>query len=193
MRPVLMPLILAISLAAPMLGQSQGPLQLSQPDLQKIVAREFGPSFKVLTEFPALQADLDGDNKPDMIIVATSDDPMLDQAQFHYKVADPYDTFFGFGDPTLTSKFRTDPGVRRMLLIIHDWQEPERDLKSVPKANRESWKAKFVLINLPFQKLEMGRALINKKVVTAIKAQEAEGQSYVYWAGKKYKWHPGND
>jgi hypothetical protein len=209
MRPVLMALIFAtiLSLATTAPGQTpaasgrtSAPQQaapqqadLSQADLQKIIAREFGPGFSLLQGFPALQADLDGDGKQDLIIIGTTDDPMLDQAQFHYKVADPYNTFFGFGDPAVTSRFQADTGVRRMLLVMHDWQEPDGNPQSLPKSRRLEWKAKFVLVNVPFQTVEIGRVLINKKVVTAIKAQEPDGKSYVYWAGKKYKWQPGND
>jgi hypothetical protein len=172
--------------------QAPAQLDLSQADLQQIVAREFGPAFSTLDGFRALQADLDGDGNEDLIIVATSDDPMLDEAQYHYKVSDPYNTFFGFGDPHVTSRFQVDTGARRMLLIVNDWQAPERDLKSVPKSQRPGWKAKFVLINVPFQKLDIGRALINRKVIAAIKAQETDGQSFVYWSGKRYNWDPGN-
>jgi hypothetical protein len=167
--------------------------ELSQAELQKIVAREFGPGCSVLKGFSPLRADLDGDGQEDIVIVGSCENPLLDEAQFHYKVADPYNTFFGFGDPAVTSKFATETGARRMLLVIHDWQAPDRDLKSMPKSRVFGWKAKFVLINVPFQKIDIGRALINKKVVPAIKAQEPDGQSYVYWAGKKYKWDPGNN
>ncbi len=179
MRAVFLALIL--SLAALVLAQTPATVANghSAPEsnaMAQLVAHEFGPGFSLVQGFPVLKGDLEGKGGEDLVLVATSKEPLVDQAQFHYKVADPYDAFFGFGDPSVTSRFAADTTVPRMLLVIHDWKAP---------------KDKFVLINVPFQKLEIARALIKKKTLTVIKAEEPSEQSYVYWTGKKYKWQPG--
>lgn len=180
MRLVFLALVLSLAAAACAQAPDTAANGHSAPEsnaIQQLVAREFGPSFSLVQGFPVLKGDLEGAGKEeDVVIVATSKDPMIDQGQFHYKVADPYDSFFGFGDPSVTSKFAADTTVPRMLLVVHDWKAP---------------KAKFVLINVPFQKLSITRASIKKKTLIVIKAEEPSEQSYVYWAGKKYKWEPG--
>ncbi len=148
--------------------------------LKQLVTREFGASFELL-DFPALFFDVDGDGDEDAIIIASSKEPLLDAAARQYRVIDPYDEFFGFGDPKVTATFApTQIGPPRHLLVIHGW-------RSTPI------KAKFVIINLPFDKLAAGRTLRKKKVIPAINAEEAGGIiSYVFWDGKKYKWQPGD-
>ena len=63
------------------------------------------------------------------------------------------------------------------MLVVHNWRAP---------------KAKFVIINLPFDSLALGRMPIKKKkTVNTIHAVELGGLgSDVYWDGKKYKWEP---
>ncbi len=146
--------------------------------LQQLVAREFGPTFELL-DFPPLLMDVDGDGAEDAVIIATSKNPLLDAGELHYKVVDPYDDYFGLGDPKITAGFSpTNPGPPRYLLVIHTWRN------ATPKA-------KFVIINVPFEKLSAGRVLRKKKPVAAITAEEAGGiTAAVYWDGKKYKWQP---
>ncbi len=149
------------------------------PDqLKEVAAREFGPSFELLA-FPPLFLDIDGDGAEDAVLVATSKNPLLDSAELHYRVVDPYDEYFGWGDPKITLGFApTNVGGPRYLLIVHDWRA------ATPKA-------KFVIINLPFEKLSVSRTLRKKKPVAAISAEESSGlNSVVYWDGKKYRWQP---
>jgi hypothetical protein len=65
------------------------------------------------------------------------------------------------------------------VLVVHNWRAP---------------KEKFVIINLPFDSLEVGRIAVKKKkkiAVNTIHAIELGGLgSDVYWDGKKYKWEP---
>src|SRR5215210_222587 len=68
------------------------------------VAQEFGPDFKVLEEFPPMFGDLDGDGQEDAVVVATGS-PLGGQVDFEYKVLDPHNSYFGFGDPNVTATF----------------------------------------------------------------------------------------
>jgi hypothetical protein len=151
---------------------------LSSDALKQIVAREFGASFELLDIAP-LFLDMDGDGSEDAVLIATSKNPLVDATELRYKVVDPYDEYFGFGDPKITAGFSpTQIGPPRFLLVLHGWRE------TAPKA-------KYVIINLPFDKLSAGRTLRKKKAVAAIVAEEAGGlTSNVYWDGKKYKWEP---
>jgi hypothetical protein len=151
---------------------------VSAPDVNAIVAREFGPAFHAVPGVPLLTADLDGDGAEDAVIVATAKDPLLDQAGFHYKVLDPMNAYFGFGDPKVTTQFSAPGEQPRYVLVILAW--------------RVTPKAKFVLANLPFQKISLGRVLVKKnKTLPAIKAEDRTGESFVYWAGKTWKWQDG--
>ncbi len=143
------------------------------PDAEALVAA-FGPCFKMDAAFPVLTGDLDGDGKPDAVLVATCENPLLDQSEYHYKVADPFNAFFGFGDPKITQQFAAGEQHPRYLLVVHNWAAPQQ---------------KDVIINLAFEKLSIGRVMNKKKPVTAIRASEITGmKSAVYWDGKKWKW-----
>ena len=43
--------------------------------------------------------DLDGDGVEDVVIAARCKNPMLDEAEHNYTVMDPYNDFYGYGDP----------------------------------------------------------------------------------------------
>ncbi|MGI9103924.1 MAG: hypothetical protein ACR2IF_15905 [Terriglobales bacterium] len=165
-------LLFAVACAA------QQPPDFSVPDAQQICAKEFGAAFQLDPKFNAMVGDLDGDGRPDLILVALSKDPLVGEAEFNYRVIDPYDAYFGFGDPKVTLQFSaTNIGPSRYVLVIHDWKAP---------------KGKFVIINLPFDVLTVSRVLIKKKTLPSIHSYEAGGlESNVYWDGKKYRWEPG--
>ena len=170
-----------VLLAAPLgAQQAAAPSQstLSAEQLKQLATREFGASFELLN-FPALFFDVDGDGAEDAILVATSKEPMVDAIDRNYKVVDPYDSYFGFGDPKITAGFApTQIGPPRHLLVVHDWRA------ATPKS-------KFVIINLPFDKLSAGRTLRKKRTIPALSVEESGGMiSFVYWDGKKYKWEP---
>lgn len=181
-------LLLSACLAA---AQTQPSSGITPESLAPLVKQQFGPNFKVTAKFPTLliTADFDGDGVEDVAIVADSKDPMPDSFDFKYTVADPYNSFFGFGNPSMTAGYgRADPGHNHDLLVILG-------------AGAEAWhaatpKAKFVLINVPFDSIEVGRVLIkkNKPPVFAIRAVEARiMDSNVFWDAKKkkWKWSPG--
>lgn len=154
-------------------------------DLAEVVKKQFGTTFTIANDFPTplLLADLDGDGIEDAVIVARSKKPPHDD--LGYKLIDPYDEYFGMGDPRITVQLTSqDPDRTKYLLIIHG-------------IGAEGWraatpKAKFVVINLPFDRLGVERmSLTKKKTVTAISAEETSMMtSNVFWNGKKYKWEP---
>lgn len=149
----------------------------AKQDPQDFVNREFGTDFAVDTKFPAMLGDLDGDGAEDVIIVATAKNPLAGEDDFHYRAIDPYDSYFGWGDPKTTVQFSaTNAGKTRYVLIAHDWKTP---------------KAKFVVINLPFDQISLARLKLKKKTVNALHVEELGGLAAdVYWDGKKYKWAP---
>ena len=156
-----------------------------------LVKQQFGDTFTLPAKFPTplITADFDGDGVEDVAIVANSKDPMPDSYAFKYEVADPYHAYFGFGNPKYTSSFRVDPEHNHHLLVIFG-------------SGKEGWRAatpksKFVLVNVPFDTLEVGRMLITKKkppifVIKAIESQVMD--SAVWWEAKKkrWRWEPGD-
>ena len=150
------------------------------------IHKQFGDNCSLLPGPPQFVADLDGDGVDDLVVAAKCKNPMADRAEYDFVVADPYDTFLGFGDVKVTSTFASDAPERRglCLLIIHG-------------AGDDAWradkpKAKFLLINLPFKTLAVKRLALRKKTVLGIYMEETgEGEStssVVYWDGKKYKY-----
>jgi len=159
--------------------------------ISALVKQQFGDTFTLPAKFspPLITADFDGDGVEDVAIVANSKDPLPDSYAFKYEVADPYHAYFGFGNPKLTSTFSADPEHAHHLLVIFG-------------SGREAWhaatpKGKFVLINVPFDTVEVGRMLISKKKppIFVIKALEAQiMNSAVFWEAKKkrWRWEPGD-
>ena len=156
-----------------------------------LVKQQFGDTFTLPAKFspPLITADFDGDGVEDVAIVANSKDPLPDSYAFKYEVADPYHAYFGFGNPKLSSTFSADPEHAHHLLVIFG-------------SGKEAWhavtpKGKFVLINVPFDTVEVGRMLISKKKppIFVIKALEAQiMNSAVFWEAKKkrWRWEPGD-
>jgi hypothetical protein len=189
-----MALVLTANLS---IGQSQPPAPAApqsapRVDLAGLVKQQFGDTFTLPQGYvtPLIIADFDGDGVQDAVIVADSKEPLPDSFSFKYTVADPYNSYFGYGNPAVTSNFNTsDPRKNHDLLIIFG-AGPDAWHASTPKG-------KFVIINLPFDSIEVSRMLIkkNKPPIFVIKAREAEiMDSAVFWDPKKkrWKWEPGN-
>jgi len=191
-------LLLAACVAAAQSPQTGPPPAAATPassvDIAQIAAlvkQQFGDTFTLPAKFPTplITADFDGDGVEDVAIVANSKDPMPDSYAFKYEVADPYHAYFGFGNPKYTSSFRVDPEHNHHLLVIFG-------------NGKEGWRAatpknKFVLVNVPFDTLEVGRLLISKKKppIFVIKALESQVMdSAVWWEAKKkrWRWEPGD-
>jgi hypothetical protein len=188
--------VLSVFVAAPVFGQQPaspvaGTLPTSIDD--KFVHDHFGKEFTLMPEFPPMVADMNGDGIDDLVLAARTKSPMLDAGGFEYSVSDPYHSFYGFGDPKVTSAFTTDDPSRKsiVLLVIHG---------SGPEAWRaEKPKGKFVLINIPVQTVSVRRVKIGKKLLMAIGIEEYGADrttSAILWAGnvKKntggYKYQP---
>lgn len=182
-------LLLSACLAA---AQKQPSATANLESVAQLVKQQFGVGFSIPPKFPTvlITADFDGDGVEDVAIVADCKDPLPDSFDFKYVVADPYNSFFGFGDPRMTAGYgRSDP-------------EHNHDLLVILGAGADSWhaavpKAKFVLVNVPFDNIEVGRLLMKKNkppifVIRAIESQVME--SNVYWDAKKrrWRWQPGD-
>jgi hypothetical protein len=167
---------------------AQQPSQSNAGVDQAFIQKQFGPEFTLLPDFAPLRGDLDGDGIEDIVIPAHGKSALIGEAEYHYKAIDPYGSFFGLGDPKITSGFGADDPKYRgyVLLVIHG-------------AGEQAWrsdtpKAKFVLINVPFKRVALKPVQVGrKKVVTAIYAEETgadEMNSATYFDGRKYKYQP---
>jgi len=152
------------------------------------IHKQFGNNCSLVAGPAQYVADLDGDGIDDLVVAARCKNPMADRDEYSFVVADPYNSFFGFGDVKVTSTFASDAPDRRgiSLLIIHG-------------AGNDAWraetpKAKFLLINIPFETLAVKKLTVKKRTVLGIFMEEhGEGEgnsSVIFWDGKKYKYQP---
>jgi hypothetical protein len=154
----------------------------------ELIHKEFGDNCSLLQGPEQFVADLDGDGVDDLVVAAKCKNPMADKDEYSFLVADPYDSFLGFGDVRVTSTFATDVPERRgvALLIIHG---AEKDAWQAEKP-----KAKFLLINIPFKNLTVKRLALKKKTILGIYMEETgegeETSSVIFWDGKKYRYTP---
>jgi len=153
-------------------------------DTRKFVLANFGSAF---TPAPPpgkntavlFTADFDGDGQEDAVIIAQTKEPFAKAVELDYKVIDPYDEYFGWGNARDTARFAEKDDRARVLLIVHSWRA------AVPKA-------KFVVINVPFDHLAVESVSLKKKQRTVISASEEDSmRSYLYWDGKKWRFAPG--
>jgi len=148
------------------------------------VHQQFGDNCTLLPGASQYVADMDGDGIDDLVLAAKCKNPMADRDEYNFMVADPYNSFLGFGDVKVTSTFASDVPERRgiSLLIIHGAD------KGAWQANTP--KAKFLLINLPFKNLTVKKLTVKKRVLLGVFMEETgEGEdtsSVIFWDGKKY-------
>ncbi len=168
--------------------QAQPEPKAKSESIATIVKQQFGSTFSVTTTMPTsfIVSDFDADGVEDVAIVADSKDPLPDSYDFKYEVADPYNSYFGYGNPRVTAAFNSSERLRNHSLLV------------ILGAGKEGWrsatpKAKYVLINVPFDTVETGRMLTRKKnkppifVIKAIESQLMD--SAVWFDAKKKKWH----
>ena len=152
------------------------------------VHQQFGDSCSLAPQFPPITGDLNGDGVEDLVIVARCKNALIEQAEKNYKVIDPLDSFYGYGNPSITTGFAPDdPRLRGIaLLVIHGtgaegWRSP------APQA-------KFVIINITVKTVTIKKMKVTKKkTTTAIFVEEAgadEMTSAVFWDGRKYRYSP---
>ena len=180
--------------------------QISPADLSALVKTQFGPGFEIVTQSPLskiggakvipdetsnepwnplLIGDFDGDGVEDVAIIARNKNALIGSDAYGYKVTDPYNEHFGYGTVSVTMDFNSQDPVHNLdLLIIHG-------------VGKEGWradkpKAKYVIINIPFELASVARATLKKKVIDAIRVEESDTMSsLVFWDGKKYRYSPG--
>jgi len=150
------------------------------------VQKEFGANCS-LVGLPPLKADLDGDGVEDLVIPARCTSPLMDQGDNDYVVLDPYNSFFGYGNPKVTTAFVADDPARRgySILVIHG-SGPEAWHAATPKA-------KFMLVNIPFKEVMVKRLSTKKKSRMGIYVNETGGNamtSAIFWDGRKYRYEP---
>jgi hypothetical protein len=171
--------------------QQQPPAHAKSPSpavTDDYVHKQFGDNCSVLAGPPQFVGDMDGDGVDDLVIAARCKNPMADRDEYGFLVADPYDSFMGFGDVKVTSTFASDSPERRgiCLLIVHG--------EGAAAWKAETPKAKFLLINLPFKTLTVKRLALKKKTVLGVYMEEkGEGEdtsSVLFWDGKKYRYQP---
>ncbi len=150
------------------------------------IHKEFGDNCSLLPGPPQFVGDLDGDGIDDLVVAARCKNPMADQAEYGFVVADPYNSFLGFGNVKVTSTFASDAPERKGVSLL-----------IVQGVGDEAWrsdktKTKFLLINLPFKTLTVKRLALKKKTVLGIYMEEqGEGEatsSVVFWDAKKAKY-----
>jgi hypothetical protein len=193
MRKLIVLLALSVAVLLPVaVGQTASqPAAIQQAANHKIdndfVQAQFGNQFTLLPEVGAMFGDLDGDGVEDAVIAARCKNPLLDEAEHNYTVLDPYYTFYGYGDPKLTTTFKEGVPARQglVVLIIHG-VGPEGWRSATPKS-------KFVIVNLPFRAVSVRKMQLRKKTVEAVYIEEAGelgASSALFFDGKKYKYVP---
>ena len=144
--------------------------------VRSAVAREFGPHFTLSPKFQPMFGDFDGDGTEDLAVVVTGE-PMLAMGEYKYKLIDPYDGYFGYGNARTMMAFSVNPDEHPLLVLIaHDWRAAHA-------------KAKFVIVNLPFTDIQVTSGTLKKKTVSTLFTRDTTGvQALVFWDGRKYRW-----
>jgi hypothetical protein len=182
-------LVVCLALALPLLAQSAPPPAASPlADPAAYVVRQFGSSFKLDPKVPPMFGDLTGDGNQDLILVGSSYAPMMAASEMEFKVEDPYDAYFGTGDPRITSQFTLHfDGSSRSILIVLDWRRPPQ-AKAKSKAG-----SKYVLINTPFDtigivNLRLKKRSKNKEFQAIETVDRYTVHALIFWDGKRWRW-----
>lgn len=169
----------------PLAAQKKQPAPAAAPPVidAAYVERQFGPSFKLDAKVKPLFGNLFGDGREDLVLVATSASPLISQSTHNYKVEDPYDRYFGNGDPKITSQFGLHfDGSERAILIVRDWRTP--DAKDDSRR-----KGKYVLINTPFETIGLANLRLKRNQVQAIETVDRTTlHALVFWNGRQWRW-----
>ena len=179
--------LMAILLGALLPAQEAAKPAASVPDDQ-FIRKQFGASCSANPALAAIAADLNGDGVEDVVIPARCKDPMMDAGDNHYLVIDPYNSFYGLGDPKITTQFSTaDPENRDLVLLIIHGEGAQAWRADAPKE-------KFLIVNLPYKQIQVKRLLLKKKKVVmaiySIESGQDQMTSAIFWDGKKYKYQP---
>lgn len=179
-------LAFCVAMLLPAFGQGQPAARKVDID-NAFVQREFGNQFTLMPDIAPVFGDLDGDGIEDVVIAARCKNPMLDQGEHNYTVMDPYYDFFGYGDPKITTTFSEgDPAHRGLVVLIISGAGPDTWHAATPKA-------KFVIVNLPYQSLSVRKMKLRKRSIEAIYVEEAGemgDSSALFYDGKKFRYVP---
>src|ERR1022692_2535368 len=115
LRPFLVVLVISAASATPAAQSKKQPppppahATMPSPAVtDEYIHKEFGDNCSLLPGPPQFAADLDGDGVDDLIVAGRCKNPLADQAEYGFRVADPYNSFLGYGDvkvtPTLASE-----------------------------------------------------------------------------------------
>jgi hypothetical protein len=154
----------------------------------KFVHQQFGDSCSLEPSFTPMVADLNSDGVADIVLVARCKNALIDQGEKNYKVIDPMDSFYGYGNTAITTSFAPDdPKLRGVALLVIHGSGPDAWRSATPMA-------KFVIINIPLKTLTLKKMKVRrKKTVNAIYVEQAsadEMTAVVLWDGKKYRYQP---
>lgn len=164
----------------------KGQTSSNPPVTNEFVRQQFGSNC-ALVGMPALEGDFNGDGIEDIVIPAHCTNPMMDEGENQYKVIDPYDAFFGYANPKITTQFASEDLEHRgfVLLVIHG-------------AGPQAWRsptpaAKFMIVNTPFKQIYVRKLQVRRKQHTAIYVEETGESgmaSALFWDGRKYRYQP---
>ncbi len=176
---------LCLAVLAPVLAYGQGS---SAPKIDnEFVHKTFGKEFTLIPEIGAMFGDLDGDGVEDAVIAARCKNPLLDEAEHDYAVIDPYYTFYGYGDPKITTTFTEgDPNKKNLVVLIIHGAGPDAWRAEKPKS-------KYVVVNLPYRGLSVRKFRFGKKTIQAVYTEEQNDlgeTSALVFDGKKYRYVP---
>src|SRR5207245_10292886 len=96
-------LFLLIALCSSIYATAAQPADARAVD-NDFVQKQFGSTCSLIGLQPML-ADLDGDGIEDVVIPARCTNPLMDQAEEHFVVVDPYNSFFGYGNRKVNTQF----------------------------------------------------------------------------------------
>lgn len=153
----------------------------------EFVRQQFGDQFTLVSSVSAAFGDLDGDGVEDVVIAARCKNPMLDQSEHNFTVIDPYNTFFGYGNPQITTTFSEgDPALRGLVVLIIEGAGADTWRSATPKA-------KYVVVNLPYRAIYVRKFKLKKKTIEALYVEEAGSfgtSGAVFFDGKKFQYVP---
>jgi len=150
------------------------------------IHQQFSSTCNLEPQWAPLTADLNGDGVEDLVVVARCKNPLIEQDDKNYRVIDPLDSFYGYGNTKITTAFgQDDPRLRGICLLIVHGSGPEAWRSATPGA-------KFVIINIAVKTVAVKKMRISKKrTTTAIYLEEQTGDemtSAIFWDGKKYRY-----